>query len=163
MKKFKIILVLIIAYGCFESSKVEVIPDYDAIYLPASKVDTPVKLLGDEEAHVDKIINIVAENYKPINYAYYFFSSKLYINEKGEVEKISFSEIEPTKKIPDAEVNQRTESLFGKFSEFLPTLKFTPAILNGQEVKSQFEWEGSFKVDKNGDAEVYLGALKMKA
>lgn len=157
-----IIIIMITIYGCLENNKVEVIPDYDTIYLPVSKVDTPVKLLGDEEEHIEKILNIISKNYKPVKYAYYFFNSILYINDKGKVEKIRYSKVEPENKIPDAEVNQRTESLFEKLSEFLPTLEFTPAILNGEEVKSQFEWEGSFKVDENGDAEVYLGALEMK-
>jgi len=159
---FKILIIVFTLYGCEQNEKVEVVPDYDAIYLSASKVDIPVEILGNEEEHIDKILNIVSHNYKPVNTAYYFFSSQLYINENGKVEKIKYSKIDPEEEFPDSDINLKTESLFEELSKFLPTLNFTPAILNGVEVKSQFAWEGSFKVDNSGKAEVYLGALEMK-
>ena len=34
-------------------------------------------------------------------------------------------------------------------------------MLNGKNVNSQFNWEGSFRIDKSGKAEVYLLSLEL--
>ena len=73
MKKL-ILIGLLIIYGCDrKDSGVEIIPDYDAIYLPSSQVDVPTEILGDENKHLEAIETIIGEHFAPKNQAFYFF------------------------------------------------------------------------------------------
>jgi protein TonB len=161
MKKTICFILLILIVGCEKRNEIEVIPDYNALYLPADKVDVPIKILGNEEQHIEDIQKIVGENFKPDNKAYYFFKSLLYINEQGDLEKIKYSQIMPDKNFGDAEINPEIEKLYPRLTDYLSGLKFSPAMLSGRNVKSQFEWEASFKVDSSRNAEVYLMSLDL--
>lgn len=147
--------------SCNRSDEIEVIPDYDAVYLPPEEVDIPVEVIDDEDKHIENIQNIVAQNFKPENEAYYFFKSTLFLNEKGLIEKVKYSIEDPDKDFGDADINPQIEKLFPRLTNYLKNVEFTPAILNGEKVSSQFEWAGSFKVDNKGEAEVYLFSLNL--
>jgi len=158
-----IIYAIITAFliGCEKGDGIEIIPDYDAIYLPIEKVDMPAKVLDEEDKHIEKIQEIISKNYIPENEAYYFFKSTLFINDKGFIEKVKYSTENPDKDFGDAEINPRIEKLFPDLTAYLRNVNFTPAILEGKNVSSQFKWEGSFRVDKNGKAEAYLFSLDL--
>ncbi|MDX1701944.1 MAG: energy transducer TonB [Melioribacteraceae bacterium] len=162
MKKI-ILILLVLIYGCErKDGGIEIIPDYDAIYLPASEVDVPTEILGDEDKHLEEIEKIIGNHFTPQNQAFYFFRAKMYVNENGELDKIQYSKEEPYKEFKDADINPEIEDLFPKLTKYLRDMKFTSAQLNNKKVKSQFMWEASFSADKDGEAEFYLGSLELK-
>ena len=162
MKKL-ILIGLLIIYGCDKKdSSVEIIPDYDAIYLPSTKVDVPTEILGDEDKHLEAIEKIIGEHFIPQNKAYYFFRAKMYVNENGALDKIQYSTEDPYKDFEDSDINPEIDKLFPKLTKYLGDIKFTSALMNNQKVKSQFIWEASFATNEEGMAEFYLGALELK-
>jgi len=161
MNKMSFLLILFLMIGCKGKGEVEVIPDYDAIYLPPSKVDMPIEILGDEDYHLKEVEKIIGEHFTPKNAAYYFFRAKLYIDEHGELNKVQFSKEEPNSDFSDSDINPNINLLFPKLAEYLDDIKYTSAVLGDKKVKSQFVWEASFKTNSTGDTEFYLGSLKM--
>ena len=162
MKNLIIILFLTLIIGCEVRERgVEVIPDYDAIYLPPSKVDIPVEILGDEDKQLEDIQNIIGEHYKPQNQAFYFFKAKLYVDENGELNKIQYSKVEPYRQFEDSDINPEVDGLFPKLTSYLEKVKFTPALLADKRVKSQLIWEAAFRTNNEGKADFYFGALEM--
>lgn len=163
MKKILLILsaFIIMLVSCTQKNNVEIIPDYDAIYFPVSEVDTPVEILGDTDKQLDEVLKIISESSKPNTIGYYFFESQMFINEVGKLEKIGFKKILPSKFEKEGELNYNTEILFKKLTKYLETLEFSTALKDGKSVKSQYKWEGSFRVDSSGQSEVYLGGLQM--
>lgn len=135
MKKGLFILsILLIFVGCNEKiSKIEVLPNYDEIYLTESKVSDialPVdtnfsdEMMKSFQQTLQKVIQDenIKENSFHINYT-------LYINEKGKVDKIS-------------------EGGNKKFTELiLPVIEkwnFSPAKLDGMPVKSRKKIQANF-------------------
>ena len=127
IKKIFIISILLMFFGCNEkTSKIEVIPNYNKIYLSESKVteqakpidkNFPSEMIKSFKQTLQKITQNenIKENGFHIKYT-------LYINEKGKVDKIS-------------------ENGNKKFTKLiLPVIEkwsFTPAKLNGEPVKSR--------------------------
>jgi TonB family protein len=163
MKKLLLILMSIIVFmtGCDQKKEVEIIPDYNSIYLPISEVDTPIEILGDTENQLEEVLKLISATSKPKTVGFYFFESQMFVNENGELEKIGFKKIVPLNFKKEGELNYNADLLFEKLTEYLAKLEFSAAIKDGNSVKSQYEWEGSFRVDTTGLAEVYLGALAM--
>ena len=125
---------LLIFFGCNEkTSKIEVIPNYNKIYLSesrvtkqASPIDTNFSsdMLKSFKQTLEKVIQKenIKENGFHIKYT-------LYINEKGKVDKIS------------EDGNKKFTKLI------LPVIekwRFTPAKLNGKPVKSRKNIEANF-------------------
>ncbi|MCB9207047.1 MAG: energy transducer TonB [Ignavibacteriales bacterium] len=106
-------------------------------------------------------MEIISTNYKPKSEAYYFFKSILYVSELGKLEKIKFTKEKPYKDFGESEINPNFENLIAPLTKYLSTVKFKPALLNSKEVKSQFLWEASVRVDSAGKAEIYIGALEL--
>lgn len=166
MKENKILIVvtfIILLAGCNQKNNVEMIPDYDAIYMPASDVDTPVEILGDTEVQLEEVYKLISETSKPNTIGYYFFESNMYVNETGKLEKVGFKKNIPSNFKKAGELNFKTDLLFEKLTKYLATLEYSAAIKDGKSVKSQYKWEGTFRVDSTGKAEVYLGGLAMTA
>ena len=163
MKKLFFILsaFILVLVSCSQNNNVEIIPDYDAIYFPVSEVDTPVEILGDTDKQLDEVLKIISESSKPNSIGYYFFESKMFINEIGKLEKIGFKKIVPSNFNKEGELNFNTEILFENLTKYLETLEFSTALKDGKSVNSQYKWEGSFRVDSSGQSEVYLGGLQM--
>ena len=127
IKKIFIIALLLIFAGCKErTSKIEVIPNYNKIYLSESKVTEQAKPI-DKNFSSDMIKSfnqalqkvIQKENIKENDF---YIEYTLYINEKGKVDKIS------------EDGNKKFTNLI------LPVIekwRFTPAKLNGKSVKSK--------------------------
>ena len=159
--KYLLLIIFLVLIGCKDRGGIEVIPDYDEIYLPPAKVDVPVEILGDDDKHLEKIQEIIGNHFIPQNDAFYFFRSKLYIDESGELNKIQFSKVEPNKNYQNSDINPRIEKLFPKLTEYLEHLEFSSALLGDKKVKSQFIWEASFRTNSKGEAEFYLGSLKL--
>ena len=110
-----IILLLIgtlLISSCEKKNEIEIIPDYNAMYLPPEAVDIPVKLIDDEDKHIRNIESLIGKNFKPEDQAYYFFHSVLYINDKGIIEKVKYSKEEPDKDFGDADINPKIDKLF---------------------------------------------------
>lgn len=120
------LLPVIIFYGCREKETIEVIPNYNEIYLPAKDLDsTPMLLTGTEEELEEKInkeINNSNVN-ENINLDYI-----LYLDEFGKVKKVEVIS-SPDKKYTDMAVKE-----FEKWA-------FEPGKKNGKPVKSQYGWK----------------------
>ncbi|MCB0744906.1 MAG: energy transducer TonB [Ignavibacteriae bacterium] len=87
----------------------------------------------------------------------------MFINENGKLEKIRFNKAIPDNFDKGGEINYQIETLFKKLTDYLALQQFSPALKNSKSVKSQYEWDGSFRIDSSGKAKVYLGGLAMTA
>lgn len=126
-KKIIVVFILLTFFGCNEkTSKIEVIPNYNKIYLSETRVTEQAKPI-DKNFSSDMIKSfkqilqkvIKSENIKENSF---YIEYTLYINEKGKVDKISGDE------------NKKLTNLI------LPVIekwRFTPAELNGTPVKSR--------------------------
>ncbi len=120
-----LLVLLLITFGCKGKDTVEVIPNYNEIYLPVSKVDSAPKLIdGNEKELSDKITqeikNLNMEGEVKLDY-------KLLVDENGNVEKVEVVQ-SPDKALTDIAVSQ------------FENWKFLPAMKNNKNVKSQYRW-----------------------
>jgi TonB family protein len=126
MKSFIIFVLFALLFaGCEKKPEIQVIPNYNEIYLPPYKVDTPVQLIkGDTKGLYEKIDSLVkkSDTTENVNLEYV-----LYVNEKGNVNKIKV-EKGPNNKYTDVIVNT------------VKDWKFDPAEKDGKAVKSQYKW-----------------------
>ena len=58
-KLFLLILLLVIPFGCKEEKKIEIIPDYDKIYLPPNQLTEIAQLIeGNDQQLLDSIFHL---------------------------------------------------------------------------------------------------------
>jgi TonB family protein len=141
----KNILIMVLSgflfFSCQEKNAIEVIPNYDEIYLPLNKVDeTPQLLEGNEKKLSEKIDDEIKKNKQSdikIDY-------KLMIDEHGNVKKVEVV------KSPDAEFTNIAVKEFENW-------KFIPGKKEGKAVKSQYRWYFNQALSKlNIDQKDYL-------
>lgn len=118
------VLTLFIFTSCQEKNTIEVIPDFNKIYLPEHEIDeSPTLLEGDENNLTEKIeAEIKKLNLSDVKLDYYLF-----IDENGNVEKVKV-------------FNSPNENLTKLAIEAFEDWKFIPGKKDGKEVKSQYNW-----------------------
>ena len=130
IKLFAILFLLFI--GCKEKDTVEVIPNYDEIYMPLNKVDSTPKLTdGNEKELTDKINeeikNLKKEDKVRLDY-------KLLIDENGNVNKV--------------EVVHSPDNIYTDIAvKYFENWKFKPGMKDGKNIKAQYRWY--FNSDKH--------------
>ena len=143
MKYLCILIIVILILGCEnERKKIEIIPDYDEIYLPQSEVDTPIRFEDDE--HSDKLNkglleignSIIGENKLfPDRIDFHF---RLYISEIGNIDFIK------NLKRPQKNNNLLVDEFLEKIGALLTTKTITPATKNGFNVKFRTDFKIGF-------------------
>lgn len=126
---FFIISIFLISFGCRdEKNEIEIIPDYDNIYLAPDKLtEFPQLINGNDQKLLDTIFK---------SYMSYFpnfdtmkaaptIDYKFMINEKGEIEKIFYG-LHNDKRIDQLVLNT------------IKIWKFKPGIKDGKQVKAQY-------------------------
>jgi TonB family protein len=126
-KLFFCLLLFLIFWGCNEEKEIEIIPDYDRIYLPINKLDEIPQLTeGSDNKLIDTILKIyhnlypiedTSENKPTMEY-------KFMINETGSIDKIFMG------KNNDEKINQLVLNTVKDW-------KYKPGIKDGKNVKSQ--------------------------
>jgi len=128
--KIKICLlvsIFLISFGCKEEKKIEIIPDYDRIYIPYDQLDQAPQLIeGSDMALHDTLFKTYFKMFpsfdtmknKPT------MEYKFMINETGAVEKVFMGKT-------------NVKSLDELVLNTVKNWKFKPAIKNGKVVKSQ--------------------------
>lgn len=123
-----LILLSIILFGCKEEKKIEIIPDYDRIYLPMNQLtETPQLIEGDSKKLLDSVMNTYNKLYpfedtiknKPT------MEYKFMISEEGIIEKVFLG------KNNDETINQIVLTTISNW-------KFNPGRKDGKTVKSQY-------------------------
>ncbi len=140
MKKSLFVLLLIgILSGCKEKNGIEVIPNYNEIYLPLNKVDsTPWLIQGDEKGLSEKLYTEMEKSASKENFVFDF---NLMIDENGRVKKVEVI------KSPDKKI---TSLVVKEFSNWL----FKPGIKNGEEVKAQYRWYFNLSGDSKSKLDI---------
>ena len=91
-KLFFLILLFIIPFGCKEENEIEIIPDYDKIYLPTNKLnEIPQLLEGNAQKLLDSVSEYLREtlfNLQTLLKSKPTMEYKFMINETGIIEKI---------------------------------------------------------------------------
>ena len=116
---------LIIFFGCKEKDTIEVIPNYDEIYLPVSEVDSSPKLIEGNEKELSDRINKEIKKSKIEGIVKLDY--KLLVDENGNVNKVEVVE-SPDKSFTNLAVKQ------------FENWQFKPGMKNGKNVKSQYRW-----------------------
>ncbi len=121
------IFLIVILLGCKEEKQIEVIPDYDRIYLPVNELnEIPQLMEGNDKKLIDSIFAIYfnlfplsdsSRNKPTMEY-------KLMINETGTIDKIFMG------KNNDEKINQLVLNTIKKW-------KYKPGVKDGKNVKSQ--------------------------
>ncbi len=152
-------VILIFLFGCSEKkSKIEILTNFDAIYLPASEVSEtaiPVDSSFYEELQND-FKNIVEKikDRKDSEPKYFAFGYRFYINENGKIDKVkTLEKYFWNRQTTQQERTKRIKMLVSKLKKY----KFIPAKISGQNVKSRYDIElgvifnnGKLKIRKNG-------------
>lgn len=149
--EFILILFLLVSLlGCKEEGKIEIIPDYDRIYLPPNELSESPRLLnGDSSELIDSITAMYGKLYsfadtvknKPT------MKYKFMINENGEIEKVFFG------KNNDGKINQLVLNTIMDW-------KFKPGMKDGKIVKSQFPMILWFTTGKSINESEYFVAVE---
>lgn len=124
-KLFFILSVSILLSSCNTDKKIEVIPDYNSIYLTSTQLNEQPKLI---QGVVEKLWNDVKEFIKAHPEEKYTGQSleyNLFLNESGSIEKLQ---------IVKSMSNSIDELVLNKISNW----KFKPGMKNGVAVKSQY-------------------------
>lgn len=144
------ILLAVIILSCKEEKQIEIIPDYDRIYLPPNQLtETPQLLKGNDKQLLDSMLQL----YGKLHGAKYADSKwnknmptmeyKFMINEQGLIEKIFLG------KNNDEKINQLVLST-------IKSWKFKPAVKDGKTVRSQYPIILWFESDKPINENDYL-------
>ncbi len=137
--KYLIILFFsfVVISGCKET--VEVIPNYDEIYLPLNKVDKTPQLKEGDEKILSREINKEINNSKDKENAELDY--KLLIDEEGNVDKVEVVK-SPGKNYTSLVVNR------------VKDWKFVPAEKEGKKVKSQYRWYFNISAQNGSSANI---------
>jgi TonB family protein len=144
------IILIAILFGCKEEKQIEVIPDYDKIYLPLSELtEIPQLMKGNDKELIDSIFSIYYILYplsdslknKPT------MEYKFMINETGTIDKIFIG------KNNDEKINQLVLNTVKKW-------KYKPGIKDGRNVKSQSPMILWFEMGKSINENEYFVAVE---
>ena len=149
------IVIMLFISGCEQKKKaIEVVPNLDAMYLPANEVDIPAN--GGKDFKT-KMENDFLSAVKSLNYSHsgvaveFPVSLRLYINENGNIDKIK--DLSPAKTktpIPDSVlIYPHKEKLDKAIASKLAGWKFEPAKRNGENVK--YRTDLAFNTIENAD------------
>lgn len=132
MKSIIPLLFIYILLGCNKEKQIEIIPDYDRIYLPPSELtETPQLLEGNDKQLIDSMLKLYGKIYgehfseskwkkdKPT------MEYKLMIDESGRVEKVFMGK-------------KNNEKINQLFLAAINDWKFKPAVKETKIVKSQY-------------------------
>lgn len=145
-----ILFLLVTLLGCKEEKKIEIIPDYDSIYLPPNQLtEAPQLLNGDSNKLIDSILAMYGKLYsfsdtvknKPT------MKYKFMINENGEIEKVFFG------KNNDEKINQLVLNTIKHW-------KYKPGIKDGKVVKSQLPMILWYSTGKSINESEYFVAVE---
>jgi len=136
------ILLAVIILSCKEEKQIEIIPDYDRIYLlPNQLTETPQLLAGDDKQLLDSMLQLYGKIYN-VKYADSKWEKdkptmeyKFMIGETGLIEKIFMGKNNYEK------INKLVLSTIKNW-------KFKPAVKDGKIVKSQYPMILWFESDK---------------
>lgn len=127
-KSLVIIFLLLIPFGCKEEKQIEVISDYDNIYLPFNKLDEGPKLIeGNDKALLDTLYKTYFKKYPDFDTMENrpTMEYKFMISETGNIEKIF--------------IGENNDKNFDKMVlNTIESWKFKPGVKNGKNVKSQY-------------------------
>lgn len=134
-----VFLGILIFSGCEKKNTVEVVPDYDSIYLTSDNVDVKAQLVdGDENKLTQDIMKEMTKNsLDKISLKY-----KFYLDQNGDVQKIQAVHT------PGKDYTNLIASEIGSW-------KFEPALKDGKKVKSQYNWVLNIPPGKSIDAGDY--------
>ena len=132
MKNLKLfIFVVLFIAGCAERNhKIEIVPNYDAEYKPASELNIVPKISsGNEFLQSQEFINQVEEIRKKdsINFPGTFIYT-LFVNEEGTIDKVKIKSRMPIKEIDDIILKK------------LESIKFTQQTIDEKKFKFQYGW-----------------------
>lgn len=142
MKKFFVFALLLFISCSSNENKIEVVRDYDSIYLAESYVDTPAK--EKEKNYSEKmkkdLINLFKKHYdknlnKPVAFK---IALRFYINENGKIDKIKVLDAQSYNLNMDeknAAEFKNYESIYAELPEILNQYSFIPAVKNGKPAK----------------------------
>lgn len=121
------VILFAMLFACKEEKKIEIIPDYNSIYLTQNLSEFPLLTQGSDEELTNKVKEFINKNYSSekdkIKLDYNFL-----VNENGTIDKIV--------------VNNNLNSEVDNFVvQTISTWKFKPATKNGKAVKSQYNWK----------------------
>jgi len=127
---------LLLLFACKQSSqKIEVIENYDKIYLPESEVTVPAipidKSFNDEMKETFENVVKKLEQEKGNDSTIYSFSYRLYIGDDGKIEKVKSIKID----LPEEKVYSPQSDITKLLIPEMEKWKFTPATLSGKNVK----------------------------
>lgn len=145
-----LLLLSVIIFSCKEEKRIEIIPDYDRIYLPSNQLTETAQLLkGNDKQLIDSMLQIYQQTYG-VKYSDSKWDKekptmeyKLMISETGEVEKIFLG------KNNDKMINQLVLSKVENW-------KFKPGTKDGKVIKSQYPMILWFESNKPINEEDYL-------
>lgn len=128
--------VLLLLFACKQSpQKIEVIENYDKVYLPESEVTVPAvpvdESFNDEMKETFKNIVKKIEQQRETAATVYSFGYRLYMGENGKIEKIKSIKID----LPEGKVYSPQNDITKLLIPEMEKWKFTPATLSGKNVK----------------------------
>jgi TonB family protein len=139
-KLFFLILLFVIPFGCKEENKIEVITNYDQVYLDDKKLDTyPALINGNSDQLLDTVMSVYRKKY-PFMDKYQEKATieyKYLINENGSIDKIIVG------KDNDKEINELVSSTVKNWN-------YGPAKKDGKIVK----WQSGFALWEIANLEV---------
>lgn len=153
-KLFVPFILFLFLCGCKEEKKIEIIPDYDKIYLPHNQLaETPQLLKGNDKQLLDSMLQLYGKLHG-VKYADTKWDKnmptmeyKLMIDESGTVEKIFMG------KNNDEKINRLVLTAVENW-------KFKPAMKDGKVVKSQYPMILWFESDKPINEDDYLPVVE---
>lgn len=186
MKRIVYLLItIVLLVACNErKNKIEVIEDYDQIYLSADKVEKPARPLNEDKEFINDLKMILKELHgDEKNKMIYPISYKVYINKEGEIEKIMddnhslisylIRNIDNKEYLPNEIIDNESilkdierENIYRNIDRstimllpFFERFKFIPAELDGKPVPFRTKVQTFGVVDKNGVATFEISFL----
>lgn len=165
------LLLVVLLFSCkSEKREVEIIPDYDSIYVSTSNVDSSVSFFKEKDNDEiqkwaldlnDQLKNAVRKDLSKESKFPIFvrYAIRCYYNVDGELEKVKF--INPSdyhyyvfeeKYYESTNVPTMKELFINKMAE----KKFAVAYKNGRKVRFRQDFPGAFLVYQNGKVAQYM-------
>lgn len=127
-KLFIPVFLLVILLGCKEEGKIEVIPNYDKIYLPLNEVNETPQLLEGNEDELIKNINLALSSISDSSDRKISLDYNFMINEFGSIDKVEI-------------IKSDNEEINNLVLNAIKSWEFKPGTKDGKSVKSQYRWK----------------------